>query len=93
MTSLVKDKKSWIEIIEQLEKKQVGDPNKLDLIKKKLKAGQEIDFSSKTFLLKNYEIIVDSYEKSISNRTRNTNNKKKNLSPLGQSIIRKLKKL
>ena len=35
MTSLVKDKKSWIVIIEQLEKKQVGDPNKLELIKKK----------------------------------------------------------
>ena len=93
MTSLVKDKKSWIEIIEQLEKKQVGDPNKLELIKKKLKAGQEIDFSSKRFLLKNYEIIIDSYEKSISNGKRNTNNKKKNLSPLGQLIIRKLKKL
>ena len=93
MTSLVKDKKSWIGIIEQLEKKQVGDPNKLELIKKKINAGQEIDFFSKRFLLKNYEIIIDLYEKSISNRTRNTNNKKKNLSPLGQLIIRKLKKL
>ena len=90
MTTLVKDKKSWMWIIEQLEKKQVGDPNKLDLIKKKIIAGMEIDLSSKKFLLKNYEIITDSYEKSISNKTGSTN-KKKNALLLGQSIIKKLK--
>ena len=91
MATLVKDKKSWMGIIEQLEKKQVDDPNKLDLIKKKIIAGQDIDLSSKKFLIKNYKIIIDSKKKSNSNKTESTNNNKKTQSSFGQSIIKKLK--
>jgi predicted AAA+ superfamily ATPase len=93
MTTFVETQKSWIWIIDKLRNKQVGDPNKLDLIKKKLNTGQEIDFSSKNFLLKNYESIIDSYEKVIPHLTKSTDNKKKDLSSCGQlKIITKLEK-
>ena len=91
MTIFVKDQKSWKLIIEQLEKKQVGDPNKLDLIKKKINEGQEIDFPSKSFLLKNYKIITDSFEKSISNMTGSANDEKKHPSPLEK--LKRIRKL
>ncbi len=90
MATLAEDKKSQKWMIKQLEEKQDVDPIQLDLIKKKIIAGQKINFYSKNFLLTNYGIIIDSYEKSISQPKESTKNKQKNLLPLGQ-VIKKLK--
>jgi len=93
MTTFVKDQKSWIAIIEKLEKKQICDPEKLDFIKKRIISGQEIDLLSKRFLLKNYRVIAEPYEKTIPNNPESSNNIKKILSPIGElKIFRRLKK-
>jgi tRNA A37 threonylcarbamoyladenosine biosynthesis protein TsaE len=82
-----------MELIEILEKRELGDPEKLNFIKRKIKKGQKIDSVSKKYLLKNYESIEDLHGKYDPSIKETPNSIKKILSPIGKlKIFRKLKK-
>lgn len=57
MTGIFQKKSGWLVIIDKLTKERIGDPLKLEQIKKKLNQEEDLSDDQKEYLMKNYESI------------------------------------